>query len=191
MKQYAHRFYWPPSERLSPFQPLVRSFPLMPRRRRKRSRPSSDPAAFAQSEIDKGVAYLKSQQLPDGSWEKEGEPPALTAIALRVLIGDPKSVDQPFVQKGFDKLLTFQKDDGSISSDILATYNTAIATSAFAKANNPNTSRPSIKPSRISRASSGPTRSKAFPALSTRSIPRTPTTADGVTDTARPKAGPI
>ncbi|HZK79873.1 MAG TPA: prenyltransferase/squalene oxidase repeat-containing protein, partial [Humisphaera sp.] len=97
----------------------------------------SDPAALAQSEIDKGVAYLKSQQLPDGSWEKEGEPPALTAIALRALIGDPKSIDQPFVQKGFDKLLTFQKDDGSISSDILATYNTAIATSAFAKSKNP------------------------------------------------------
>jgi squalene-hopene/tetraprenyl-beta-curcumene cyclase len=101
------------------------------------SQATNDPAALAQSEIDKGLAFLKGQQVADGSWQKEGEPPALTAIALRAFVGDPKSANLPFVEKGFDKLLTFQKDDGSISSDILATYNTAIATSAFAKTGNP------------------------------------------------------
>jgi squalene-hopene/tetraprenyl-beta-curcumene cyclase len=96
---------------------------------------AQDSATLAQGEIDKGLEYLKSQQLADGSWEKEGEPPALTAIALRAFIGDPKYASQPFVKKGFDKLLTFQKEDGSISSDVLATYNTAIACSTLALSN--------------------------------------------------------
>ncbi|HET6249321.1 MAG TPA: prenyltransferase/squalene oxidase repeat-containing protein [Tepidisphaeraceae bacterium] len=98
---------------------------------------AQDPATLVQSEIDKGLEYLKSQQLPDGLWEKEGEPPALTAIALRAFIGDAKYANQPFVKKGFDKLLTFQKDDGSITSDVLATYNTAIACSALALSGDP------------------------------------------------------
>jgi squalene-hopene/tetraprenyl-beta-curcumene cyclase len=98
---------------------------------------ATDPAAVVQGEIDKGLEYLKSQQLPDGLWEKEGEPPALTSIALRAFIGNPKYADQPFVKKGFDKLLTFQKEDGSISSDVLATYNTAITCSALCLSGDP------------------------------------------------------
>ena len=96
-----------------------------------------DAAAEAQAQIDKGLEFLKRQQQPDGSWQAEGEPPALTAIALRAFCGDPRYIDQPFVKKGFDKLLTFQKEDGSVSSDVLATYNTAIACSALAKSNDP------------------------------------------------------
>ena len=95
--------------------------------------PATDPAALAQGEIDKGLAFLKSSQMSDGSWQKEGEPPALTAIALRAFVGSPAHAHDPAVERGFEKLLTFQKEDGSISSDVLATYNTAIACSAFAK----------------------------------------------------------
>ena len=98
---------------------------------------SNDPSTQVQGEIEKGLEFLKSQQRPDGSWQAEGEPPALTAIALRAFVGDPKYADQDFVKKGFEKLLSFQKEDGSISSDVLATYNTAIATSALAKSNDP------------------------------------------------------
>jgi squalene-hopene/tetraprenyl-beta-curcumene cyclase len=98
---------------------------------------ASDPAAAAQAEIDKGLEFLKSQQNADGSWHAENEPPALTAIVLRAFVGDPRYADQPFVKKGFEKLLTFQKEDGSISSDVLATYNTAFACSALAKSNDP------------------------------------------------------
>ncbi len=110
---------------------------------------ASDPIAQAQDTIDKGLAFLKSQQRPDGGWQAEGEPPALTAIALRAFAGDPKSANEPFVQKGFEKLLTFQKEDGSISSDVLATYNTAIATAPSPKAMIQNIRPPSIRPSPI------------------------------------------
>lgn len=94
-------------------------------------------AQSAQAGIDKALDYLKSQQLPDGGWQKENEPPALTAIALRALTGDEKYAKQENVSKGFAKLLTFQKEDGSISTDMLATYNTAIATSALALSGDP------------------------------------------------------
>ncbi|HZL34140.1 MAG TPA: prenyltransferase/squalene oxidase repeat-containing protein [Tepidisphaeraceae bacterium] len=97
-----------------------------------------DPAGLAQSAIDKGLAFLKSQQQPDGSWQGENDPPAMTAIALRAFVGAHHfNAEDPFIKKGFDKLLTYQKDDGSISSDVLATYNTAIAISALAKSNDP------------------------------------------------------
>src|SRR5689334_6006155 len=52
---------------------------------------SPDPSAKAQALIDKGVAFLKSQQKPDGSWQnKETDPPAITAIALRALVNSGK-----------------------------------------------------------------------------------------------------
>jgi squalene-hopene/tetraprenyl-beta-curcumene cyclase len=38
----------------------------------------------------------------------------------------------PFLDKGFDKLLSYQKPDGGIYQDLLANYNTAIAISALA-----------------------------------------------------------
>ena len=43
----------------------------------------ADPATLkAQASVAKGLDYLKTQQQPDGSWEKLGEPPAVTALAL-------------------------------------------------------------------------------------------------------------
>jgi squalene-hopene/tetraprenyl-beta-curcumene cyclase len=91
-----------------------------------------------QATIDRGLAFLKSQQKPDGGWQKPNDPPALTAIALRAFAQDPKTgASADFVKKGYDKLLTYQKDDGSISQDLLNNYNTAIAISSLAAANNP------------------------------------------------------
>ena len=42
-----------------------------------------------------------------------------------------------FVKKGYDKLLSYQLEDGGIYKDLLANYNTAIAVSALAAAENP------------------------------------------------------
>jgi squalene-hopene/tetraprenyl-beta-curcumene cyclase len=99
----------------------------------------ADAAARTQAMIDKGLVYLKSQQKPDGSWQAENEPPAMTAIVLKAFVQDPPKYksDTDFVKRGFDKLFTYQMEDGGIYKDTLANYNTAIALSALAAANNP------------------------------------------------------
>src|SRR5437879_1032746 len=59
--------------------------------------------------IDKGLSFLKSQQKPDGGWQRENDPPAITAIALKAFAEDPKTrPNADFVKRGYDKLLTFQ-----------------------------------------------------------------------------------
>ncbi len=83
--------------------------------------------------VQKGLAYLKTQQQPDGSWQKLGEPPAVSALVLKAFMGDPNhDADEPFLEKGFGNLLSHQKPDGGIFDDMLANYNTAIAISALA-----------------------------------------------------------
>jgi len=91
-------------------------------------------AAQARSLIDRGLDYLKQHQQPDGSWQQPGDFPAITAIAIKAFVQDPQySGDEPFLKTAFAKLLSYQKDDGSISNDLMATYNTAIAISALAR----------------------------------------------------------
>jgi hypothetical protein len=100
---------------------------------------SDDPVGRkAQGMIDKGLAYLQTQQKPDGSWQNEKEPPALTAIVLKAFAQNSKHGAHPdFVKKGYDRLLTYQLEDGGIYKDTLANYNTAIAVSALIAAENP------------------------------------------------------
>jgi squalene-hopene/tetraprenyl-beta-curcumene cyclase len=88
--------------------------------------------------IDRGLNYLKSQQKPDGGWQRETDPPGITAIVLRAFVQDPKyPAKTPFVKNGYDKLFSYQLDSGGIYQDLLANYNTAIAVSAIAAANEP------------------------------------------------------
>ena len=92
----------------------------------------------AQYLIDRGLNYLKSQQKPDGGWQRETDPPGVTAIVLRAFVQDQKfPPNTPFVKKGYDKLFSYQLDSGGIYEDLLANYNTAIAVSAIAAANEP------------------------------------------------------
>src|SRR5438105_2133669 len=94
--------------------------------------------AKVQAAIDKALAFLKSQQKPDGGWQKENDPPALTAIALKAFAQDPKTgPNADFVKRGYDKLLTYQLDNGGIYQDLLANYNTSIAISTLVAAKNP------------------------------------------------------
>ncbi len=99
----------------------------------------SSPEQRAQATIDKGLEYLKSQQKPDGGWQGEHEPPGITAIVLRAFVDDAPTytADTDFVKRGFDKLLSYQLEDGGIYKDALANYNTAIAISALSAANKP------------------------------------------------------
>lgn len=99
---------------------------------------AQDPAAKAQAVIDKATGYLKSQQQPDGAWHNEKMPPAITAIVLRALALNPKeNPSADYIRKGYDKLLSYQWESGGIYKDLLANYNTAIAVSSLAAANNP------------------------------------------------------
>ena len=94
---------------------------------------TSQPADKIDSLIDKGLTYLKAQQKPDSSWQDTNDPPAITALALRAFSkhGD---LQQPFVQRGFEKMLASQQPDGGIYNGMLANYNTAICVTALAAA---------------------------------------------------------
>jgi squalene-hopene/tetraprenyl-beta-curcumene cyclase len=93
------------------------------------------PTERVQYLIDRGLFYLKKQQKPDGSWQNAGDQPALTALVLRAFARNPQA-DGPFLKKGFDKLLSYQKPNGGIYHDMLANYNTAIAVSLLAEIKN-------------------------------------------------------
>lgn len=95
--------------------------------------------ATARAVLDKGLEYLKAQQKEDGGWAGEREPPAFTAIVLRGFVQDPRyDLKTDFVKLGYDRLLQYQLDSGGIYQDALANYNTAIALSALAAAENPD-----------------------------------------------------
>jgi squalene-hopene/tetraprenyl-beta-curcumene cyclase len=88
--------------------------------------------------IDRGLAYLKSQQKPDGGWQTEKDPPAITALVLRAFVlDDDYDSKTDFVARGYKELLGYQVGDGGIYKDLLANYNTAIAVSALAAAEDP------------------------------------------------------
>ncbi len=97
------------------------------------------PAETAQAAIDRGIAYLKTMQNPDGGWQaNEQQPPAISAIVLMAIVQDEKyDANTDFVKKGYEKLLSFQMEDGGIYKDLLANYNTAIAVAALSAAENP------------------------------------------------------
>lgn len=100
--------------------------------------PASAAEKRAQALIDKGLEYLKSQQQPDGGWQKAQDPPGITAIVLRAFVQDGTySAQTDFVRRGFEKLFSYQLGSGGIYKDLLANYNTAIAISAIAAAKDP------------------------------------------------------
>jgi squalene-hopene/tetraprenyl-beta-curcumene cyclase len=101
--------------------------------------PSAAVTDRAQKLINSGLLYLKSQQKSDGGWQRENDPPGVTAIVLRAFVSDPSyPTSTDFIRKGYDKLLSYQQlDSGGIYQDMLANYNTAIAVSALAAANDP------------------------------------------------------
>jgi squalene-hopene/tetraprenyl-beta-curcumene cyclase len=94
-------------------------------------------SARGNTAIAKAMKYLETQQNQDGGWQAPSDPPGMTAIVLKTFAQEPTLKNEPFVQKGFKQLLSFQKPDGSISSDALVTYNTAIAISALAATGEP------------------------------------------------------
>jgi squalene-hopene/tetraprenyl-beta-curcumene cyclase len=92
-----------------------------------------------QQVADKAIAYLKTQQQKDGSWQTNArQPPAVTAMVMRIIAQDAKhGPASTEVKQALAWLLAIQKQDGGIYKDLLATYNTAICISALAGLNDP------------------------------------------------------
>ena len=84
--------------------------------------------------VTTGIAFLKSQQQPEGHW---GDPkvPAVSALALTAILRDPSydnSAKTPdWVLRGFEFLRSNQKSDGGIYGKGLATYNTSTSIMAL------------------------------------------------------------
>lgn len=84
--------------------------------------------------VTTGIAFLKSQQQPEGHW---GDPtvPAVSALALTSILRDPSydhSAETPdWILRGFEFLRSQKKSDGGIYGKGLATYNTSTSIMAL------------------------------------------------------------
>lgn len=97
--------------------------------------------------INQGLGYLLSQQNDDGTWslDQGAMKPAITALVLKALVQHPDlTMENPVVQRGFQALLKYQQEDGSIydPQQGRSNYNTAIAVMALAAANDPQFQEP-------------------------------------------------
>jgi squalene-hopene/tetraprenyl-beta-curcumene cyclase len=100
--------------------------------------PPISPESRVQAMIDRGLGYLKTQQGPEGAWPAPRGAVAITALSLKAFAQNEPTRNADFVRKGYDALLANQLESGGIYKDSLASYNTAIAISALAKADRPD-----------------------------------------------------
>lgn len=94
-----------------------------------------------QHAIDRGVQWLEKQQAPMGFWSQPDHP-ALTALALAALMGEPsgriRAAMPEGVRKGYEYLFKCVKPDGGIYVKDLPNYNTAVSMMALVSAYNPS-----------------------------------------------------
>ena len=90
--------------------------------------------------IDRGLAFLMSNQTEAGWWST-ADHPALTGLALTAFLGHPqdryRTSPPPALKKAFQFILDSAKPDGRIYRTSLTNYNTAICTTTLALAENP------------------------------------------------------
>lgn len=88
-----------------------------------------DPALRTKVEaaVDKGIAFLKKQQKPDGSWST-AEYPALTALCVLAHLKSPggKHAKVQAAREGLDFVRKHEKPDGGIYAQKMGNYNTSI-----------------------------------------------------------------
>ena len=91
--------------------------------------------------LDRGLAWLRTQQNADGSFGKDTVHPALSALPLVAFQREPtgRFSAADFVGKGYAYLRGFTQPDGGIYSKEagLANYNTSVCLLALAGANEP------------------------------------------------------
>ena len=84
---------------------------------------------------DRGIAFLRERQNPDGGWTAP-EPLGITALAASALIESGVPADDPTVAKALDHVAAAAKPDGGIYGEgsIHRNYETALSLMALAKA---------------------------------------------------------
>jgi squalene-hopene/tetraprenyl-beta-curcumene cyclase len=87
--------------------------------------------------LDRGAAYLASQQKPDGTWENHPGITALAATALLRQTGKTPAAQHARVAKALDYLKGLQKPDGGIYVRDLPHYITSVAAMAFVASERP------------------------------------------------------
>jgi squalene-hopene/tetraprenyl-beta-curcumene cyclase len=100
-------------------------------------------ASFAnevQGCIDRGLAWLRTNQDKAGWWSESGQP-AITALVLTAFKGEPagrySKTEPPWLAKGYSYLTSCVQPDGGIHQSNLVTYNTALSMMALLAANKP------------------------------------------------------
>lgn len=95
-----------------------------------------DDAHYAKADeaAKKGIAFLKSKQLENGSFS-EAPIPGITGLVVASMLRHPDiTTADPAVKKGIEFILSSQKEDGGIYGQILPNYNTSLCLSALALA---------------------------------------------------------
>ena len=91
--------------------------------------------------LDRGLAWLRTQQNADGSFGKDTVHPALSALPLVAFQREPSGrfASEDFVGKGYAYLRGFAQPDGGIYNKEagLANYNTSVCLLTLAGANEP------------------------------------------------------
>ena len=90
---------------------------------------------------DRGCAWLLSRQSPEGFWS-DPDHPALTALPLRALAGDPaehhRAARAPALERGYRFLFASARPDGGIYRiPSLVNYNTAVSLVALIDSGDP------------------------------------------------------
>jgi len=92
-----------------------------------------------QRAIDRGLDWLRAHQNEAGWWSSE-EQPALTALPLMALEGDPRRRftpgNSPWMQKALDYVAAGQQPDGSLHRGQLPNYSTSLSLLALLGAGN-------------------------------------------------------
>jgi squalene-hopene/tetraprenyl-beta-curcumene cyclase len=96
---------------------------------------AQDGAKDRQAMFDKGVAFLKKTQSPDGSWSAKRAGPGITALVIAAMVRGGVSPDDPAVAKGLAYLESKVQKDGGIYDKELANYTTSVGLMALTECN--------------------------------------------------------
>ena len=104
---------------------------------------SVDDATIAKTRaaVERGQAWLRKSQMPDGSWGMQGHgDPGLTAMAAAALLATSPGATRashPAIWKGLDQLAGLQQPDGSVNARENLNYCTSVAVMAWLSSGDP------------------------------------------------------